>query len=172
MELLHYSKMPVGPIKSVRQRVDYQTGARPGGLWVSVPGENDWPAHCQEHGQEPGRLCYKVVLKPSAKLLTLSSGLDIMAFVTKYRFNPGHKWRSARAKGGIDWPNVAVHYDGILIVPFQCSLRNRPNLPWYHGWGGAGGCIWEHRCFDAITLVSGKEPQNDHTDNWQHLSAS
>ena len=55
----------------------------------------------------------------------------------------------------IDWAEVASKYDGIIISPYQWSLRLDMEMMWYYGWDCASGCIWN---ISAIKEL--KEVQN------------
>jgi hypothetical protein len=135
------------------------TGMKPAGFWVTVPGEDDWPAWCRGEGFGLDRLvvAYDVVLSPTARMLSITSAADLVTFDREYGGVPeflaklGIESRFAR---GIRWAELHSEYDGILIYPYQWSVRWE--LPWYSSWDVASGCIWNLDAIAALNLVDGE----------------
>ena len=148
MKLSHYSSHPILLPESREQ-----TGRRsdkPDGLWVSVDGDDDWPAWCLSENYEDTNAQYHfaVTLADDARILKLGSVGDLHAFTAQYA-DPdkqiyGVDW-------AIDWRRVSNEYQGIIIAPYQWPARL--TVSWYYGWDCASGCIWDASAFTAVELV-------------------
>ncbi|AXQ62302.1 hypothetical protein KNU09_gp71 [Gordonia phage TillyBobJoe] len=132
------------------------TFEKPKGLWVSVTGPDDWPEYClpEFNGMRPEarlRHAHNVTLAPGANVLRLDDVADMLEFHRTYagpsdfdlRYHPNE-----RDLWGIDWRVVAAEYAGIVIAPYQWSMRL--NASWYYTWDCASGCVWD---LDAIAAV-------------------
>jgi hypothetical protein len=73
---------------------------------------------------------------PAAKVLHLKTPVEILEFQETYCVA-----HPIMRSPGIDWGRVAEQYHGIVIAPYQWSLRL--DLMWYYGWDCASGCIWD-----------------------------
>lgn len=51
----------------------------------------------------------------------------------------------------VDWPRLAMSYNGIEICPYQWSLRMR--LMWFYPWDVASGCIWNTITIKAVDEI-------------------
>lgn len=117
---------------------------KPRGLWVSVDGEDDWPTWCaaEEYGIGPHR--FVVTLTDTADILHLATPEQIRDFGREY--------------GGdyydIDWTRVAEKHQGIIIAPYQWSLRLAHEVAWYYPWDAASGCIWDATAIAAVRLAT------------------
>lgn len=139
VELRHYAGAAVSLDRGRTYRQELY--AKPEGFWVSVLGEDDWPSWCRAEQYAVDLLAFEheVTLATDAKILTLETPDAIRTFHGAYGLG---SW-------SVDWAGVAERYDGIIIAPYQWSLRlNGPS--WYYGWDVASGCIWN---LDAITDV-------------------
>jgi len=127
---------------------------KPAGLWVTVPGEDDWPSWCEAESFGLGRLEheYQVTLSEGANILILSSPSDIAQFDREYGAALHPQVESYR---GIHWEAVEARYDGILIAPYQWSCRR--DFSWYSGWDVASGCIWNLAVVASVSLVETHE---------------
>jgi hypothetical protein len=150
-DLMHYTSEPV-TLDSARiyEQDEPTTFGKPRGLWVSVAGEDDWPAWVR--GNMPNiRLthAYRVTLADDAKTHAIANDVDLDRFTATYAVETAHDrrfpWRGAIEKWPIDWRRVARDYDGLIIAPYQWSCRME--YDWYYGWDCASGCIWN---LDAI----------------------
>lgn len=121
---------------------------KPRGFWVSALGEDDWPSWCQreEFGTDRLVIEHKVTIAPGARILTLSSPTELLAFDAEYG-ETELRWRSR----SIRWAALEDHYDGILIAPHQWSVRH--DLLWYSSWDCASGCIWNLDAIEAVTAL-------------------
>ena len=148
MILRHYASVPV---ELDRDRMYEQRECRifgkPQGLWISVLGEDDWPAWCRREEFCPEDLDYvhSVTLSRSASVLLINGKMEIETFYEPFGL----------PNGGIDWPKFAKLYDGIIITPYvwECRL----SVDWYYGWDCASGCIWNLDAIDSFQLLTDEE---------------
>lgn len=127
---------------------------KPLGFWVSVAGDDDWPAWCRaeefclsslEHVSE-------VKLVENANILMVTNGLQLDAIHYTYGvdtdgFKPSGS--DERRYWSMDWRKVAADCDGIIIAPYLWSHRLDGPM-WYYGWDCASGVIWN---LDAVASV-------------------
>lgn len=132
---------------------------KPAGFWVSVEGEDDWPAFCRE-GLPPGRCAhaYEVSLASAANILWLRTPEELdrftesFGFVSEFEARMGARWPHSQPSRSIDWQAVAGEYDGIIIPTYQWSRRN--TLDWYYTWDCASGCVWNLDVIGLLTEVA------------------
>lgn len=152
MELQHYAAKPLlfDRARTYTQG-EPRANLKPSGLWVSVVGDDDWPAWCQRnsYGLDELAVAHHVNLSATADLLTLRRRSDLDAFAAENLADS-----STGEDSGIDWRAVARRWDGILIAPYQGSLRRKHG--WYTYWDCASGCVWN---LDAIASVEALENQ-------------
>lgn len=131
---------------------------KPDGLWLS-PEDNteecddSWRDYCSlELSGSTLTYKYHVKLASCANLLIISDVSGMYTFWKKYRYTEefGHFGCLA-----IRWQDVAVAYQGILIAPYQWSLRLHSDFFWYNTWDCASGCIWDISAIQFITLLQG-----------------
>jgi hypothetical protein len=159
MDLSHYTATP---FTLDRQRVYAQsvppyTYSKPVGLWVSADGPDDWYSWCVSEEFRLDRLeCRSIVtLAPDANMLVLTSPEAILEFEEKYGDeDPTLGPILGSRYVAIDWPRVTQEYDGIIIAPYQWSLRYHCNF--YYPWDVASGCIWN---LNAIASTRAGEPR-------------
>lgn len=154
--LLHYSAEPfVGPLETIHFQKQRDEDPKPFGLWVSVPGADDWKSWCEAEGFSLNSLNYvsQIILRDNAKILRLSSSSAIRRFTAERRVR-GSRWNSF----SIDWRSVAGEYDGIIIAPYQWSCRMDDECRWYYGWDCASGCIWHASAVKEIRPIAGEHP--------------
>jgi hypothetical protein len=140
--LVHYSKKPLGEIRSVKQ-VD-QPDMKPRGLWFSV--EQPWIAEqmgwrewceAEQHATDRLEVTTEIAFRPDARILRLSGARDIDQFHAKYNAELIPAYRL------INWSRVAAEYQAIIIAPYIWSRRLDRNTGWYYSWDCASGCIWD-----------------------------
>lgn len=156
MRLLHYSAKPLDAVRTTAADLR-RDGSKPTGLWVSVEGDDDWKSWCEAENFSPDRLACVAEVTPTepANLLLLSSAADVLRFHREYRCRPEFAGTGSLAADpywdnhAIRWSDVASSYDGIIIAPYQWSLRLDGECRWYYGWDCASGCIWNA---DAISI--------------------
>lgn len=151
VRLSHFSKKPLGAIRSIEQHWDDDYRScydKPKGLWVSVDGEQDWQEWCQSAMPDwmDGVQRYRVHLARNHRLLVLTRGYELQDFTLKYGRQNETRYRDTY----IDWPAVAAEYAGLIIAPYQWSCRMSEYTRWYYGWDCASGCIWNA---DAVARV-------------------
>lgn len=149
---MHYSDEPVvfDRAKTYDQSDETHGHLKPVGLWVSVQGEDDWPAWCRQEEFWPEGLehPHRVILRDEANILRIDTPDGINGFHAKYAEENEFNRMMARIgddnfrrnQWPINWGKVATEYDGLIIAPYQWSRRLGPI--WYYGWDCASGCIW------------------------------
>ena len=144
MRLIHYSKEP---LTAVYSRAHDRNGCgcyKTPGLWVSVEGPDDWVEWCRSESFGTFDHATEVTLAPGARILHLSTVEQVEAFDLEYAGGPAH-FRE------IDWQAVRAKYQGIIIAPYQWSIRLGPN--WYYGWDCASGVIWDAAAVVALRPI-------------------
>lgn len=161
MRLIHYSAEPLVKVDSKAQKPNSMRPFKPKGLWVSVEGEDDWPAWCKAEEFMQNRLAHstEIVLKPGAKILHLSTAEEIKAFSKQHAFDVleemGHKSPLPRKwMMGVKWANVAQQYQGIVIAPYCYSVRMDDDAFWYYTWDCASGCIWDADAIAELRAIT------------------
>lgn len=145
-------------VYSVPQGVPPCKADKPSGLWLSVEGPTDWREWCESEnfGDIPNKVCGVVTLADSAKILRLRSPLAIRRFTDQYGCDPYMGPLAGRTRFysyGIDWKRVAEKHDGIIIAPYQWSLRMDHDTNWYYTWDCASGCIWDASAVAGISYA-------------------
>jgi hypothetical protein len=159
MQLIHYSTEPVTfdpdyQHPDIALHHNNQIG-KPVGLWVSVPGDNDWASWCESIGWvDRIQYAYDVTLHDDARILEIPTGDELDMFHDRYA-QPGHPLDTGLGNRlvPIEWERVANDYDGIIIAPYQRSHRHFGPL-WYFTWDCASGCIWNYDVIDSVTEIA------------------
>jgi hypothetical protein len=147
MILTHFSDVPLSVLDDRRYEPNRY---KPGGLWVSIEGDEDgWSDWCrnEQFGLDQLAHAHEVVLSPDANILFISDADGIDAFTRQY--GQVDEW----GFGQIDWQRVACQFQGIIIAPYIWSRRLAPHTHWYYAWDCASGCIWDISAVQSITLV-------------------
>lgn len=130
---------------------------KPNGFWVSVRGPHDWPAYLAGlRGAAGARPAYRhrIDLAPDARILVLDSVDALLGFGASHGLSV--VWGQTVPPGdAIDWDRVAQEWQGIIITPFQHSVRRDPRTRWYYGWDCASGCIWDAAAIASVTREDG-----------------
>jgi hypothetical protein len=100
---------------------------------------------------------YNVVLQTDAKILFIDTKQKLIEFTDEYkkpdtRYSTGTRFSCSDEtmwESIIDWMQVTSRYDGLLISPYQHSIRWQ--YKWYYGFDCASGCIWNLSCIDTLT---------------------
>lgn len=152
--LYHYRSEPITLDRERRYEQTNGNGElwtyeKPVGLWVSVYGDDDWPAWCRGDVRiDTLAVEHHVTLANTANVLTLASPADLDEFTAEYAApdrRGGPKYVGGSLYWGIDWARVASLYDGIIIAPYQWSRRY--TLSWYYGWDCADELAWANDLF-------------------------
>jgi hypothetical protein len=167
LTLLHYSKESqiklCNNFYSKYKEYAEKTGDyfKPIGFWVSVQGEDDWLEYCKSCSfrMECCQFVHSVKLQPDSNILFLDTEQKIIDFSFKYCGENNHVFRLSddpehKYIHKIDWFRVMNEYDGMIIAPYQWSLRLHVNTSWYYSWDCASGCIWNLDCIKYLDLIS------------------
>lgn len=138
MNLVHYASKPLRRVYSTLAQEEPMVYTKPNGLWVSVDSENGdgWRDWClTENFREESLICQTPIrLVEPDNVLMLCDVLAVRVFDERY----GSETRFGHT---IDWRKAAGDYKGIIIAPYQWSLRLP--LQWYYTWDCASGCFWD-----------------------------
>jgi hypothetical protein len=121
------SKRKIDKIKDTSKMIAF-AGPKPVGLWYTLSSAwIDWMRSEQPSWLEDVNYIYEI--KPNYdRILRITSLQELRSFGEEYD-----------AYGyGIDWPTVAVQWDGIEINPHQHGYTEE----WYRSWDIASGCVW------------------------------
>ena len=148
MILEHYAR---GSLALDQRGYEQRVHNKPRGFWVSVKGEDDWPSWCRSEKFAVGSLGVRhaVTLAEHANILHLGNVSDILDFHGEY--SETVSYYLSHEQEHINWELVAEQYDGIIIAPYQWSLRLGDNAPWYYSWDVASGCIWSVEAISEVT---------------------
>lgn len=156
-EFVHYSREPLAleALHSCKQD-GRPNSIKPHGLWLSVEGEGShgWRKWCEGEQWGLANLVYRhvVTLAPDASVLTLDATRDILDFSKRFvAVQAGYPPDLRDTTMFLNWPSVANEYAGLIIAPYNWSLRLDDRTSWYYGWDCASGCIWDHRAIANIT---------------------
>lgn len=154
MDLIHFGTTHVHVLLPTAQLVE--PTFKPRGLWVSDESTDDgWQAWCQSQAFALDRLAVRtrIHLASHHRLLRLTTAAEVVRFTDDYGAWPAgldaFPWRF-RQGYAIDWACVAKDYDGILMTPYQWSLRLNDQCFWYYGVDCASGCIWHPAAVEAF----------------------
>lgn len=114
---------------------------KPNGLWLSVDGEDDWPAWCASESYGVERLAQRHVFKVVApeRILVISDVEALDLFHDTWR-DPGAR---PYAFDSLRWSAVADQYAGLAITPYLWERRLSQHVRWYYGWDCASACVWD-----------------------------
>jgi len=164
----HYSDQPVIFDRTRTYNVSKGRVGKPDGLWLSCPGDDDWPTWCRNEEFSLDSLSYQhnVTLHADAPVLWITTATELDAFCFAYS-GPPDEWYTREDRSPlsdeyinnqrpIEWDRVAATYHGIIITPYLYSHRFGPM--WYYGWDCASGCIWNLSVIDTFQLVAAPAP--------------
>lgn len=148
MRLVHFSKSNTLDLRSADQPT--APHMKPNGLWVSVESADDaWSKWCEAEDWGLGSHEFTIEPTTDANILYLRTAADIQAFTTQFSI----KLEGCKFAMFIDWIAVANKYDGIIITPYQWSMRMNSDASWYYGWDCASGCIWNASAMKVETHI-------------------
>lgn len=154
MELTHFSYLPLKLDLKRQYALQRCDGMKPGGLWLSDENDYGWSQWCQSEGFGGDRLALqtKIIVDPE-DLCVLGSVGELREFNQEFKrpLLPG-------VLGGmqvIDWKRVKGRWKGIVITPYQWSVRLCEDFFWYYSWDCASGCVWD---LSAISEVGRSIP--------------
>lgn len=141
LSLTHYSDSPTLEPLAVLQLT--QPAMKPRGLWVSVDGEDDWPAWCrsEQFRDTDAQHRFRVRLADDARILHLTDDAAIAQLSEDFGMDHLRGlWRKCGMAHKLHGP-LYIDWQGIIIAPYQWTSRR--NVSWYYGWDCASGCIWD-----------------------------
>lgn len=152
--LEHYTAEPLtfDRTRTYEQR-PLRSFGKPTGFWVSVAGEDDWPAWCRAEEFCVGSLanCVRVTLVEDARIRLVSSSGELDAFHDEFCVDDPDSLLPPDFLSGlgrpqffrpVDWSVVADRYQGVMFAPYLWARRfDGPNF--YYGLDCASGCIWD-----------------------------
>lgn len=112
---------------------------KPEGLWLSVDG--DWEDWCENEGMTgwaDGDITEFTLLEPE-RVLTLTTVDEILGFSKVITAGTN----SSIEQYSLPWYTLVEHWAGIIIAPYQWSLRHDHRTHWYYSWDCASACIWD-----------------------------
>lgn len=105
--------------------------------WMTWCEANDYGSYGRSHFATEFRF------RKDADVLLISTEDELLAFTSEFRSNfPSTSF--------IDWVAVAARYRGIVIAPYQWSLRLDRRCGWYYSWDVASACVWDVSCLERI----------------------
>lgn len=151
MKLSHFADNPV--TLQLRQGTRTCFNDKPDGFWVSIDGEDDWPEWCKNNNFGCGKIRHEVTLRTGHNILILDTVEKIREFSQKYQ-KPAYPDLGLRFnRYSISWEEVAKTYGGVIIAPYQWSIRLDHEFFWYYGWDCASGCIWDTDNIESVRVV-------------------
>lgn len=162
MKLVHYTADADLQIEYKPQTED-GTPFKPRGLWVSDEDSDwTWPMWCrqEEWALESFVWAYEIHLVEYHHLHVLSTPEEVREFT--HQFDGGN---DSFCTWDINWDEVRVRWNGIVITPYQSECRIDPKTIWYCGWDCASGCIWN---MDVISSITKTYVKDDFSDRSQH----
>ena len=117
---------------------------KPTGLWLSDETDYGWSKWCAENNFGCLKHVYKCTIKTD-KILHLKNVPELKSFTKQYPLAEIPGLESLLSEQYIDWAKVMDEYDGILISPYQWTVRL--SIMWYYCWDVASMCVWN---LDAI----------------------
>jgi len=165
--LEHYQKRVVRFDHNREYSQRNQPWYKPRGLWVSIPGPTDWPEWCrsEEFRVEHLETKHYVILNEDANILTLNTVEKIRDFHNQYVSG------LYGVLDHINWKAVSETYDGIIIAPYQWSIRMDFDLFWYYTWDVASGCIWNANAIKEVIEVFNVYDELDLMKAWSSYNA-
>ena len=129
-EYIHYTGENITTLdlnRAYTQIVKKWTIYTPNGLWLSIPGINDWEHYCLKNNYNPGALKneFQIFLKPDAEILMLFNSALLEDFMKRYGY-----YSSQNSDLLIRWDKIIINYQGIAL---PCRLpklsRNGQFIP-------------------------------------------
>ena len=149
MILTHFSE---NPFVLDRSRVYVQAARdamKPNGLWLSDENQECcWSHWCEDESFNVEKLANKAVFRVDTDgVLVLKTPRDLILFTRAYSLgNP------TRIYADMDWSRLVKEHKGLIITPYQWSLRLDPEMAWYYGWDCSSACVWDLSCLKGVQL--------------------
>ncbi len=141
--LSHFSETP---FKLDTQRIYMPPSSlftKPVGLWLSDESDYGWHRWCEDEEFRRENLEYetKFIVEDDTHFLVIDTVEKLLKFTDKYKLPFGID--TINSSMFLDWLRVRNEYTGILITPYQYSLRLHTSTAWYYGWDCASACVWD-----------------------------
>lgn len=157
---LKYSEKPIefDPSRTYPQAPRLSVYAKPNGFWITDDSDMCWRTWCEseDYGAEELACKHRVEIDES-RMLFLRQADEILAFTREWSVE--REWMSKTSRAVrivdvlIDWQRVAGTYAGLIITPYQWSVRFGSDTSWYYGWDCASGCIWDAGAIRSVELL-------------------
>jgi hypothetical protein len=159
-EYIHYTSENITNLdlnRAYTQIVKKRTIYAPNGLWLSIPGINDWEHYCLKNNYSLGALKneFQVFLKTTAKILILFNSALFEDFIKKY----GYYSERNTIDLLICWEKIIRNYQGIVL---PCRLPALPNMGIRNEiWFCTSACIWDLQAVEKVEKLGEVNlPQN------------
>lgn len=149
MKLVHYASKPLKKL-TARLLSFPRSMIKPDGLWVSDDDSDwGWKDWCitENFGLDRLTHVHDVELVGDANVLIIRTEREFDAFDRQFQIKEQRDYSIM-----FNWPEVMRHYDGVIITPYLWEKRLKTGTLWYYGWDVAGGCIWDPRAVESVTL--------------------
>lgn len=159
MTWLKYSDAPIdkSKLETRPQRRELRNKyEKPRGFWITDDGEDCWKTWCLGENFETHRLSHKhEVVLDEARVLIVRSAFELDTFTRE--FSDELVWFTGSGRSHTDlcvnWARVAERYAGLIVTPYQWTLRLEHRFSWYYGWDCSSGCIWDATAILDVRLV-------------------
>lgn len=149
---LKYSDRPIllGEQVSRDQHAPVTCYGKPNGFWITDDTEDSWRSWCISEQFDLEQLTHVHQVELDERHIKILRTLDEIAeFNWQFSVTIPFPFHDKC----IDWPEVARQYDGLIITPYQWSIRLDRDYSWYYIWDCASGCIWNAAAIRAIKLL-------------------
>lgn len=143
---MHYSK--TGVVLDPARVYDQSRNSKPSGFWYEF--DLEWIDWCRS--EMPEWLTEKflvgqtVTIKPEARILRLTTRVEVYEFAAKYRLRDMFWGPDADLEHRlIDWTRVRQDYDGIEFCNFHHLWDLRDKYLWWYSLDCSSGCVWNPR---------------------------
>lgn len=137
MKLSHFTEKPF-TFNPKQKYVNELFWIKPSGLWLSDESEYGWKQWCTNEQWGLDGLKHETKFQSDTKnWLILDTNEKLIEFTKQYS-------TKILPIITIEWDKVTKEYGGIIITPYQRSLRLRSEVSsWYYGWDCASACVWD-----------------------------
>lgn len=110
---------------------------------MSDESDYGWHRWCEDEEFRRENLEYetKFIVEDDTHFLVIDTVEKLLKFTDKYKLPFGID--TINSSMFLDWLRVRNEYTGILITPYQYSLRLHTSTAWYYGWDCASACVWD-----------------------------
>lgn len=156
--LVHFSSesLAFDPARTYDNEGEHRSfNLKPRGLWLSDEAEDahGWRKWCEGESFALDRLAYRttflcdvsnwVVIDTPSKLEKFGKQFQKPVPFLTNNSNIPDQWNSI-----VDWDSVKKEFAGILISPYQYSMRF--DVVWYYSWDCASACVWDLKTVEPL----------------------